>query len=131
MNTRIRPDDLNTAPYDGLIRTLALRLANAQLPAPISYLYLDYSMAISTLLLTTQSLERVEAIVRAVLDQAQALGKTSVWVENELKFEGMIDGADRADFLNFELSQAAHVDDGLLDAYNERLHRFSPVTHAP
>lgn len=131
MNTRIRPDDLNTAPYDGLIRTLALRWANAGLPAPISYRYLDYSVAIRTLLLTTQSLERVEAILIGVLDQAQALGKTSVWVENELKFEGMIDGADRTDFLNFELSQAAPVDDALLDAYNQRLYRFSPLTHAP
>jgi hypothetical protein len=46
-------------------------------------------------------------------------------VEEELKFEGMIEGADRADFLRFELQQAPALDDQLLDRYNERMNRFA------
>ncbi|GAB3257834.1 hypothetical protein GCM10027347_20670 [Larkinella harenae] len=84
----------------------------------------DYFTTICTLLLTTQSPERTQTILQAVLNQAIALEKNSGWVEQELKFEGMIEGADRADFLLFELHQAGAIDDQMLDSYNLRLNRF-------
>ena len=82
-------------------------------------------IAIRTLLLTTQDPGRTATIIQAVLAQAIDLRKTAEWVEEELKFEGMIDGADRVDFLRFELQQAESVDDGMLDTYNERINRFA------
>ncbi|GAB3748568.1 hypothetical protein GCM10028817_07320 [Spirosoma pomorum] len=69
-------------------------------------------------------MERTTAIVQAVLAQAVTLRKTADWVDEELKFEGMIEGADRADFLRFDLQQTGDVDDDLLDRYNERMNRF-------
>ncbi len=81
--------------------------------------------AIRTLLLTTQDPGRTATIIQAVLAQAIDLRKTAEWVEEELKFEGMIDGADRVDFLRFELQQAESVDDGMLDTYNDRINRFA------
>ncbi|WP_332369852.1 hypothetical protein [Spirosoma telluris] len=96
-----------------------------QLAKPTTYLYLNYQQMIGDLLLTTQSPERTESIVKAVINQAIALGKSSHWVEQELKFEGMLDGADRADFLRLELEQADVVDDTLLDIYNERINRLT------
>lgn len=143
MNTaRITPPDLSTGDYKDLIEHLAVRWLTAELPPewfwkgerlpePISYLYLDYLVPIGTLLLTTQNSDQSQLIFMSVLNQAQNLGKSSFWVENELKFEGMVDGADRTDFLNFELSQAAQVNDTLLDQYSERLHRFTPQNHEP
>ncbi|MVM37663.1 hypothetical protein GO730_08740 [Spirosoma sp. HMF3257] len=124
MNRRIHPDDFDTSPYKELIQMLVLHWVHAELPAE-RMSYVDYTMAINTLLLTTQSSDRTTVIVRAVLTQAIALHKTSFWVEQELKFEGMIDGADRNDFLLLELSQATAVDDTLLDTYNERINRFT------
>ena len=66
----------------------------------------------------------------SVLRQAERLGRSSCWVEEELKFEGMIHGADRVDFLRLDLEQTATagnntVDDATLDRYNERTSRFS------
>lgn len=89
--------------FKDLIEHLAVRWTAADLPAPISYLYLDYVQAIGTLLLTTQDTDQTRLIVTVVLNQAIALGRSSVWVEQELKFEGMINGADRADFLRLDL----------------------------
>ena len=107
-------------------KTLAVRWTVADLPAPISYLYLDYLQAIGTLLMTTQSADRTRLIFTVVLNQAIALGRSSLWVDEELKFEGMIDGADRADFLRLDLEQNGdNVDDETLDTYKERLHRFT------
>ncbi len=123
MNRRLTPDDLQTSPYKELIQSLAFQWVRAELPAQ-DLAYEDYLRNISTLLLTTQNPDRTASIVRAVLDQATALQKTSVWVEEELKFEGMIEGADRADFLRFDLQQAAQINDALLDRYNERINRF-------
>ncbi|MVM30310.1 hypothetical protein GO755_09720 [Spirosoma sp. HMF4905] len=124
MNRRIYPDDLVTSPYKELIQTLVFQWVTADLPAGVMA-YDDYIMDIRTLLLTTQNPERTTTIVKAVLTQAIALNKTSFWVEQELKFEGMIDGADRNDFLLLELSQAGEVDDTMLDIYNERVNRFT------
>jgi hypothetical protein len=123
MNPRIRLDDLLHSPYKEHIQTLVLHWVRAELP-PDGLTYLDYTRTISTLLLTTQNPEQTTTIVQAVLAQATALHKTSEWVDQELKFEGMIYGADRQDFLRLELSQATTIDDHLLDTYNERLNRF-------
>jgi hypothetical protein len=101
-----------------------------QLPEPISYLYLDYLRTIGALLLATQEPVRTEQIFTAVLKQAQALDKSPLWVEQEPTFEGIIDGADRSDFLRFDLDRAIQYTDGkvtdeLLDRYGERLKRFT------
>ncbi|WP_420151136.1 hypothetical protein [Spirosoma sp.] len=124
MNQRIRPDDLQAAPYKDVILSLAAQWVQANLPS-IGLTYSDYIRDIATLLLTTQSTGRTTGIVQAVLEQAISLHKSSTWVEQELKFEGMVDGADRADFLRLDLSQAREVDDTALDLYNERINRFS------
>ncbi|MBD2704618.1 hypothetical protein IC229_28535 [Spirosoma sp. BT702] len=123
MNRRITPDDLDTSPYKELIQSLVLQWMHAELPAQ-GMTYGDFTTAIRILLLTTQNPDRTSELVTAVLDQATAFHKTSAWVDQELKFEGMVHGADRTDFLKFELSQAASIDDALLDSYNERINRF-------
>ena len=123
--SRIGPSHLATD-YKDLIEHLAVRWTAADLPAPISYLYLDYVLAIGTLLLTTQSADRTRLIFTVVLNQAIALGRSSLWVEEELKFEGMVNGADRVDFLRLDLEHnGGDVDDETLDTYNERLYRFT------
>ncbi|GAB3688700.1 hypothetical protein GCM10027592_04050 [Spirosoma flavus] len=124
MNRRIRFDDLESAPFKELIQGLALQWVRAELPSQVLS-YEDYLTNIRILLLTTQDTERTSLIVNAVLDQAVTLRKTSEWVEQELKFEGMIEGADRADFLAFDLHQSVTIDDQLLDRYNERINRFA------
>lgn len=124
MNRRIRPDDLESSPYKELIQTLILQWIRADLPT-MGLTDFDYMQAIRTLLLTTQDPERTTAIVQAVLDQAMVLRKTAVWVDQELKFEGMIHGIDRADFLLLDLQQADKLDDAMLDSYNERINRFA------
>jgi hypothetical protein len=124
VNRRIRPNDLESPPCKELIQTLTVQWVRAELPVR-GLTYADYTMAIRTLLLTTQDPDRTTAIVQAVLAQAVDLQKTAEWVEEELKFEGMIEGADRIDFLRFELEQAESVDDAMLDQYNERISRFA------
>nr|WP_235985312.1 hypothetical protein [Spirosoma utsteinense] len=109
-----------------MIQTLAYQWVQAELPA-LGLSYADYITDLRTLLLTTQNPDRTTAIVQAVLTQAIALRKTSAWVDEELKFEGMIHGADRTDFLRLDLQQADSVDDLLLDRYNERINRFDPT----
>ncbi|MFD1143624.1 hypothetical protein ACFQ4C_21025 [Larkinella insperata] len=121
---RIRPADLEGPPYQKLVQTLAFQWAHANLLHQIPGNN-DHVTTIRTLLLTTQDPERTQTIVQAILDQATRLHKTSAWVEQEIKFEGMITGADRADFLLFELHQAGTIDDDLLDSYNLRLNRFT------
>jgi hypothetical protein len=135
---RITLPDLGTT-YKDFAEQLALRWSNANLssewhwegeplPEPVSYLYIDYLHTIGTLLLTTQDVERTRQLIIGVLNQAEELGRSSLWVEQELKFEGMIHGADRADFLRLDLEQTASVnnilDDATLDRYNERISRF-------
>jgi len=124
VNFRIRPDDLENAPYREAIQTLAQQWVQAELLAQ-QFSFIDCATTIKTLLLTTQSLERTSTLVNTILDQAVTLRKTSVWVDEELKFEGMIEGADRVDFLRFDLQQATAPDDDLLDRYNERMNRFT------
>ncbi len=124
MNRRIRLDDLDTAPYKALIQTLTLQWVRAELPHQ-GLTYADYQTDIRILLLTTQNTDRTRVIVQAVLAQATTLNKTSVWVDEELKFEAMVEGADRTDFLRFELQQTPMIDDSLLDRYNERMNRFT------
>lgn len=124
MNRRILPDDLDSHPYKELVQTLTYQWGRADLPTQ-RMTYADYTAAVRTLLLTIQDLNRTNSIVQTVLAQAIDSHKTAEWVEQELKFEGMIDGADRVDFLRFELQQAESVDDGMLDQYNERINRFA------
>ncbi|WP_080059105.1 hypothetical protein [Spirosoma aerolatum] len=124
MDQRIGFNDLERSPYNEFIRGLALEWALAELPTQ-QLTYGDYLTNIRILLLTTQDVDRTSQIVKAVLRQAAQLHKTSEWVEQELKFEGMVEGADRVDFLRFELQQAGAPDDALLDQYNERIMRFS------
>ena len=124
MNRRIRPDDLDSSPYKELIQLLVFQWVRTELPAE-GLTYADYITDIRTLLLTTQNPDRTMVLVQAVLTQATALHKTSVWVEQELKFEGMIDGADRDDFLALDLQESDTIDDAMLDSYNERKNRFA------
>lgn len=124
MNPRIRPDDLLISPYKELIQKLANHWIRAALPAD-GLTHPDYIRTISVLLLTTQDPNRTTLIVQTVIAQARSLNKTAVWVEQELKFEGMIHGADRMDFLRLDLSQTDEVDDSALDLYNERMTRFA------
>ncbi|WP_461127983.1 hypothetical protein [Spirosoma aerophilum] len=124
MNSRIRSDDLEHSPYKEVVQSLVYQWVRAELPAH-GLTYLDYTMVVKTLLLTTQNPDWTSTVVRAVLRQALTLRKTSAWVEQELKFEGMIDGVDRADFLLLDLQQADTLDDALLDSYNERMNRFT------
>lgn len=123
MNRRLYPDDLDSSPYKELMQGLAFRWVRAELPAE-GLTYTDYLTDIRILLLTTQDPDRTTVIVQAVLDQAVALRKSSVWVDQELKFEGMIEGADRVDFLRLDLQQTGTIDDAMLDTYNERMNRF-------
>ena len=123
MNFRLHSADLKQPPYKELIESLVFQWIKAQLPAQ-ELTYKDYQTALGTLLLTTQDPAQTKTIVDAVLIQATALGKNSAWVEQELQFEGMIVGVDRADFLRLELAQSPVLNDGLLDQYNERLNRF-------
>ena len=124
MNPPIRPLALVASPYKELVQQLAYHWIAADRPAA-GLVYDDYVTTLRTLLLTTQSPERTLAIVQAVLRQAVELDKTAQWVERELKFEGMLQGVDRADFLLLELGQAGEVSDQLLDDYNERINRFA------
>ncbi|GAB3930364.1 hypothetical protein GCM10028804_40150 [Larkinella terrae] len=121
---RIRPDDLTNAPYQEGIQHLTRQWVRAGLP-DLGLTETDFTFTIRTLLLTTQDMDRTTAIVQAVLAQAIALQKTSAWVDQELKFEGMIEGVDRADFLLLDLQQADNLDDAMLDSYNERINRFA------
>jgi len=123
MNPRIRPHDLDGSPYQELLQQLAYQWLAALRPAA-GLSYADCMDTLRTLLLTNQSPERTAAIVTAVLKQAVHLEKTSQWVQQELHFEGMLHEVDRADFLLLDLQQAGRITDQLLDAYNERIHRF-------
>lgn len=123
MKPRIPLKALGTAPYQEFIQELVDLWIWADRPAA-GLTDQEYTTTLRILLLTTQSAQHTRAIVKAVLKQAVKLNKDSPWVERELTFEGMINGADRADFLLLELQQAGEVDDQLLDAYNERLNRF-------
>lgn len=129
----IQPHQLTTD-YQGVIEHLALNWVKAELPNPLDYQFADYRQMIGSLLLATQQPDLTTTILTAVLDQARALGKSSFWVEQELTFEGIVEDADRKDFLRYELHQAAHFLDGQLndenlDRYNERLHRFPDDEH--
>ena len=136
---RITLPDIGTTCKD-VVEQLARRWSNATLssdwywggepmPEPISYLYVDYLFTIGTLLLMTQDVDRTRLLDLRVLSQAEELDRSSRWVEQELQFEGMVHGADRADFLRLDLEQTASVntilDDATLDRYNERISHFA------
>jgi len=124
---------LTNAPYKDFIEHLAVRWVVAELPAPISYLYGDYVMAIGALLEDTQCMEQTQLIFMSTLNQAMALGKSSKWLDDELCFESVLytTRSDRATFLRCSLERAlALIPDKVdvcLDRYNERLVRFAPL----
>jgi len=130
---RITPPDLSISPYKDFIEHLAVRWVVAELPAPISYLYGDYVMAIGMLLEDTQCMEQTQLIFMSTLNQAMALGKSSKWLDDELCFESVLytTRSDRATFLRCSLERAlALIPDKVdvcLDRYNERLVRFAPL----
>ena len=130
---RIKLPDLLRAPYNPFVRRLSQQWASTRLAGVVPYRATDYQVAINTLLLTTQSMDRTEMIITAILAQARTLGQADLWVDQEMKLEGVMFGTDRADFLRYELSRHEHVDDAMLDDYNMRLHRFietsSPTDH--
>jgi len=74
MNPRILSQVLYTSPYKELIQHLANQWIRADRPNA-GLFYSDYLTTLSTLLLTTQSLECTVAIVTAVLKQAVNLEK--------------------------------------------------------
>ena len=125
MSTRITPDQLDTSPFQEPIQALVEQWVTTQRPA-LGLLVEELTRTIRVLLLTTQNLARSTTIVQAVLAQAIALDKPAPWVQQEIQFEAMLEGADRVDFLRLELSLAPQVDDALLDSYNQRLTRFMP-----
>jgi len=132
--TRISPADLLHEPYHPFVRQLCLQWTNARLTGGATHQYTDYLTTINTLLLTTQDPDRTRLIFTSVLSQAVQLGRSSLWVEQELQFEGMLHGADRVDFLRLDLAQTASgnqgfLDDATLDRYNERLARLTPPDH--
>ena len=72
---------------------------------------------------TTKDVDRTKAIFAAVISQASQLGKPSVGVERELRFEAQATG-ERARWLLVDVV-AQNASDDSLDCYNERLIRFS------
>lgn len=124
MIARITPDQLDASPYREAIQSLVEQWTESQ--RPLQAMSIDeFTRTIRVLLLTTQNLARSTTIVQAVLAQAIVLDKPSPWVQQEIQFEAMLEGADRADFLRLELSLAPQLDDALLDTYNQRLTRFT------
>jgi hypothetical protein len=73
-----------------LIRQLAYRWTLAELP-DVGFSYADQINVIAGLLRETADAALTESIFTAVLNQAIALGRGSIWVERELRFEGLAD----------------------------------------
>lgn len=108
-----------------LIRQLAYEWVQVGLPSHRST-YSDYLRFMATLQSVTDDRNRTRAIFRAVLDQATRLGKSSEWVETELKFEALAESlSNRASLLLLDLEYRLPVSDASLDLYNERLTRFN------
>ena len=109
------------------VRQLAYEWAQIELPTQ-RLTYSDYIRAISGLQETTKNMVKTSAIVKAILQQASQLGKSSEWVERELHFEALAEFVeDRREMLVLDLEHGGVVDDASLDLYNERLGRFKAV----
>ena len=107
-----------------LVHQLAYHWIQAQLPsARVSYA--DYVRAVADLQHAIGNAQRTTAVFTAVINQARALGKTSEWIQHELRFEALAEFVEnRADLLVLELEHDGRVNDDSLDLYNERLNRF-------
>ena len=108
-----------------LIRRLANQWVRADLPtARLSYT--DYMRAIAGLLQAIGNSQQTTAVFFAVINQARALGKSSEWLQHELRFEALAEFVEsRTDLLLLDLAHSGRVDDQALDLYNERLNRFT------
>lgn len=119
----IKPINLEEAKV--IVQKLAFSWAHADLPNE-HMAYVDFIRAINGLLTATRTARATAYIFAGVINQASALGKTSEWVEGELRFEAQAAAVgNRPKRLLFELSRLEIVDDATLDLYNERLIRFN------
>ncbi len=105
--------------YKELIRHLAYEWAKVELPGA-GLLYTDYIRIIGQLLTATQSHERTEYIFMGILKQAVELGKSSAWIEREIRFEELAEAVNRTDLVRLQLNYSDPIDDSALDNYNER-----------
>ena len=107
-----------------LVRQLAYQWLQAKLPST-HVAYADYVRAIAGFQQAIGNAQRTRTVFIAVINQARALGKSSEWIQHELRFEALAEFVgNRADLLVLELEQGGRVDDDSLDLYNERLNRF-------
>ncbi len=119
----IKPISLEEAKQ--IVHKLAFSWSQADLPSE-HMAYVDFIRAINGLLTATRTAKATAYIFAGVINQASALGKTSEWVEGELRFEAQAAAVgNRPERLRFELGRLGPVDDASLDLYNERLNRFS------
>ncbi|GAB2553271.1 hypothetical protein GCM10027085_50900 [Spirosoma aerophilum] len=115
--------------YKELIRHLAFEWIQIERPG-VHFTYADYVRVIGRLLTATQSADRTTYIFMAVLNQAIQLGKTSAWIEQEIRFEILAEGIERSDLVRIFLYRTDPVDDDTLDTYNERRTRFPSSSKA-
>lgn len=108
-----------------LVRQLAYQWVQAKLPTT-HLSYADYVRAITGLQQAVGNAQRTTVIFTAIINQARSLGKSSEWIQHELRFEALAEFVEnRADLLLLDLEHGDGVDDEALDLYNERLTRFS------
>ena len=110
--------------YRELIRQLAYQWAVVDLPDE-GLIYSDYIHVIGSLLTATQDVQRTKYFFKTVLQQAVELNKSSLWVEQELRFETLAEAVERSSLLTLYLKNSEPINDAALDLYNERLTRFS------
>ena len=119
----IKPINLEEAKV--IVHKLAFRWAHADLPSE-DMVYIDFIRVINGLLVATGTARATAYIFAGVINQASALGKTSAWVEGELRFEAQAAAVgNRRELLRSELHRLETLDDAALDLYNERLTRFN------
>ncbi|AUD03514.1 hypothetical protein [Spirosoma pollinicola] len=118
---------MESEPQKEFIRQLADEWVSVELPG-LDFDYADCIKIIGGLLTATQNQQRTSQIFTAILDQAVELGKSSLWVEREVKFEILAHSIGREELLALELRHAPVMDDRVLDLYNERTRRFSSAT---
>jgi hypothetical protein len=107
------------------VRQLAYEWAKVDLPTQ-RLSYRDYIQAVTSLQGSTKNMTKTRTILNAILQQARQLGKSSEWVEQELRFESLAEFIDdRAESLLLDLAHGNVVNDAALDLYNERASRFT------
>ena len=107
-----------------VVRQLAYDWVRVELPTH-SLTYADYVNTIAGLNTITDDVDRTATIFAAVITQAKALGRSSEWVQQELKFEAQVEAVgDRGKWLRLDVA-ARDASDAALDLYNERVNRFN------